>query len=139
MSAWTSLARRTGLQRTPFTRRRYRDPVGRDTRNLVYRRAGGRCEIGLLCGARMLPRDGWQFSHRVRRSEGLHGPQNGLVACRFCHAAITSASGDQYRQALDNGWLVYTWPGQPQDVPVLLPDGRTVLLTVDGTYLEVAG
>jgi hypothetical protein len=130
---WSTLTRRTRLQRTPFVRRRLRNPVTRETRALMYERAGGRCEIGVCCGGMLLPANGWEYSHRVRRRDSpSHGPEAGMVACRDCHAYLPQ----QRAIAEGNGWLLPFATEYLHLQPALI-GGRWWLLGRDGGRIEV--
>jgi len=129
LHAHASLERRTPL------RSRRRSPVTAETRRLVYRRAGRRCEIGMTCGGRLLPPTGWDPSHRQRRAEGRHGPENILVACRRCHEWLPTAPRHWVETC---GWLLSFACRYPELQPVLI-GGRWWLLGRDGSTTEVVG
>lgn len=56
-------------------------------------------------------------------------PSNGLLLCSGCHRWIELNRAE----AMRHGWLVEIG-ADPAAVPVLLHDGRLVLLDVDGSY-----
>lgn len=145
-----SLERRTPLQRggqlkrTSSKPRRTRDTgPSKTTRDIVWARAGGRCE---LCGDALAGPVGFSVHHRLPRRMGgsrrpeLNTPANLLVVCGSgttgCHGRIES----HREQAYDEGLLLHD--GQdPAAVPVLIAcpvDGwpKLVLLTTDGTYAD---
>jgi hypothetical protein len=123
--------RRTRLERRTPLRSSRRSPVTPETRRLVYRRAGRRCEIGMTCGGRLLPPTGWDPSHRQRRAEGRHGPENILVACRRCHDWLPTAPR---RWVETCGWLLPFACTDPGGQPVLLRGRQWVFLTAAGGY-----
>ena len=98
------------------------------TRDLVRKRAGGRCE---LCGM-SLPVG--HFHHRRPRAMGgtkrieASGAANCLLLHSRCHADIESSR----ERALANGWLVRQ-SDIPASVPAKLWRGLT-LLSDDGTF-----
>jgi hypothetical protein len=126
----------TRLQRKTPLRSGRRDPVTARTRRLMVERSGGRCEIQIAdaCRARRGGLDGgWQYSHIIRRADSpSHGPEAGLVACLEDHLLVERHFGWARRY----GWRASAWDCLA-DVRVLLPDGRWVLLTAAGRYLEV--
>ena len=92
-------------------------------RRIVFARAKNRCEV---CGG-----PGQEFSHR--RSKGVRDkytdtPENGLCACRTCHAEM-HANPEQARRL---GHHVSRYTVYPGDVPVYLKGGWW-LLASDGT------
>ena len=95
----------------------------------IFERARGACE---RCGhgGRV-----WEWHHRSPRGMGGVSndwtglASNGLLLCRACHRWV-----EQHRdEAYEHGWLVPIG-GEPGEVPVLLHDGRRVLLDADGSY-----
>jgi hypothetical protein len=151
-----TLTRHVGLppgpppkRRTPLKARR-KDPVSRKTRQAMWDRSGGRCEIGITeaCQARgrRLIAGLWQYSHRVRVAVSpTHGPAGGLAGCPECHGwweALQVSVGDDSRRrvAEDCGWLIRAETLEarnPASVKAWI-DGRWVRLTEAGPYEEVA-
>jgi hypothetical protein len=138
MSHGTSLHTVTRLTRRTPLRSRPKDPVTPATRRLMWTRSGGRCEIGMTeaCQRRQGRLAGirWDYSHRIRRAEGFHGPDNGLVACRLCHSWLHLHA--PRRQAEECGWLLPFATEYPHLQPVLI-GGRWWLLGEDGGRTEV--
>lgn len=97
------------------------------TRDIIHRRANGRCEI---CG---LPVIDPQIHHR--RPRGMGGtkrqesasPSNGLLVHLKCHATVEA----NRHEALMNGWLVRQ-DQDPAEMPVRRWDAL-VLLGNDGS------
>lgn len=147
----TPLKRGGELARRPLgragTRPRMKRPRARDTgpsqatKDIVWERAGGRCEV---CRGPLAGPQGFSRHHRHPRRMGgsrrpeLNTPANIILICGSgttgCHGRIES----NRTQAYADGLLLHD--GQdPAAVPVLLAcnvDGwpRLVLLTVDGMY-----
>lgn len=123
--------RATLLQRrTRITFRAKASPVGRADCDAIWRRSGGRCEIG----GEPVDRDGFDPQHRKRSREGDHRLCNLLVTCRSHHERIHAEPAE----ARHNGWTV-SFADDPQVEPVTLGDGRMVLLTEDGGYQVLSG
>lgn len=113
---------------------------------LVLARAGGRCEAGATTECRARGRSltsvvGASKQHRrpaqmggSKRAE-THGPANLLMVCGSgttgCHGHMES----ERTAALAAGWLVPQGV-DPGSVPVLLWDGRRVLLDDRGGYVD---
>lgn len=96
-------------------------------RRAVYTRSGGVCEA-------CLSRRATEWHHRKNRSQGgPWSPENGLHLCSACHAWITAHP----EAAVAVGWAV-RGHADPAQVPVYLGGRRQVLLTVEGTYAEIA-
>lgn len=89
-------------------------------------RSGGRCE---RCGCD-LNAVGMEAHHRKLRSQGGGHEITNLVAlCPACHRRCH----DKRLRAINRGLIVPSF-GNPEARPVVLHDGRTVLLTEAGTY-----
>lgn len=106
-------------------------------RRLVYARSGGLCEVRIpgVCLGR-----GMSWHHRKNRSQGgTWAPSNGLHTCgdgtTGCHGALTNTNGraEEFRAA---GWIVPSYQ-DPTTVPVLIPGLFFVLLSDDGSYVEI--
>jgi 5-methylcytosine-specific restriction endonuclease McrA len=136
----TPLARTSGLARVAGLRRRPQRPPSRpahldvpaDTRRMVERRSGGRCEIGLTGVCDFVAID---VHHRRKRNIGLHPHAiwNLVHACRSCHSAAHGAP----TQAREAGWIVSQY-AEPSRIPVLIR-GTLRLLAADGSYLDREG
>lgn len=149
MAAGKGLSRTSGPSpsRAPMARQapavRPRKPrVAPEVREHVLLRAGGRCEVAAAPECRTRHRSltsavGGSQHHRLPGRMGgskrtaVHAVSNLLQVCGHgtagCHGWIES----NRETALGNGWLLHE--GQdPAVVPVLLHDGRRVLLGVDG-------
>lgn len=104
------------------------------TTELVRLRFFGRC---CRCG-----KDGETVQHRIPRGMGgtsdprINMPSNLLWVCgdgtRKCHGHMESQRTEAYK----NGWLVPR-KTDPRLVPVLLWDGRRVLLDDEGEWILV--
>lgn len=144
-----TLERKTPMRRTPMPRgARPRAPRAKTTgpnqttRDIVWARAGGACE---LCRGSLAGPQGFSVHHRLPRRMGgsrrpeLNTPANLLVVCGSgttgCHGRIES----NRTQAYADGLLLHDGV-DPAAVSVVLagPDGwpRRVLLTVDGMYVD---
>lgn len=141
----TPLPRGGSLKRTSSRPRRPRDTgPTKTTREIVWTRAGGRCE---LCGGSLAGMVGFSVHHRLPRRMGgssrpeLNTPANLIVLCGSgttgCHGRIES----NREQAYTDGLLLHD--GQdPTSVPVMLTNPtrsawpQVLWLTVDGTYTE---
>lgn len=142
------LARKTRLRRTPMkpaarhlTRPRRDTGPTAATREVVWLRAGGRCE---LCGCDLdgRPSTAYSIHHRLprrmggSRAPGINSPANLLLVCgsattpRSCHLRIESERANAYGY----GWLL-RGREHPAEVSVVLGSpGRLVWLTDHGTY-----
>lgn len=150
-----SLERKKPMRRTGFVSRprevkpspRRRKDTGptQTTRDMVWTRAGGRCEV---CGGSLAGVTGFSVHHRhPRRMGGSRRPElntaaNLLVVCGSgttgCHGRIES----NRERAHEDGLLLHDGES-PERVPVMIPNPldpsqwpRLVWLTVDGTYTE---
>jgi hypothetical protein len=92
----------------------------------VMHRALNHCELEVydVCD----PTAHLDWHHRQSRRTGIHGPHNGLAACRPCHAWVHAHP----EQARRHGWLVPTHT-DPATVPATIR-GTTRALTPGGTY-----
>jgi hypothetical protein len=112
------------------------DEVPEATRALVLARAGHRCES---CGAHLIGKP-YNLHHRQARGMGgtraalAHSPVNLLALCgRGNHSGCHALVHTNVTEARGAGMLVRR-AADPSRIPVTLHDGRTVLLTADGTY-----
>lgn len=143
----TPLARGGPLKRTSSRPKRARDTgPTKTTRELVWARAGGRCE---LCGGSLAGVVGFSIHHRLPRRMGgtrrpeVNTPANLLLVCGSatspdgCHQRIES----NRTQAYTDGLLLHEG-ADPATVPTLLTNParsawpQLLWLTVDGTYSE---
>lgn len=100
-----------------------------EQRTVIYLRSRGWCEV---CGCDIST--GFEAHHRKLRSQGGgHGVENLLALCHGCHHDRVHAHPVEARE---RGWIVPSG-GDPAARAVLLWDGRTVRLTVDGRYDEI--
>jgi 5-methylcytosine-specific restriction protein A len=135
--------RRTAMKRSRATRTRPRDTgPTKTTRDIVWERAGGRCE---LCGGSLAGIQGFSRHHRLPRRMGgssrpeLNTPANLLLVCGSgttgCHGRIESRRA----QAYEDGLLLHEG-ADPAVEPVILANPsvsawpQTVWLTLDGCY-----
>lgn len=147
-----SLPRRTHIPRGSGLRRTQAKPKSRKstgptatTREVVWSRAGGRCE---LCGGSLAGMVGFSVHHRLPRRMGgssrpeLNTPANLILLCGSgttgCHGRIES----HREQAYAEGLLLHDG-ADPAAVPVLLHTTAgafpaLVYLTADGCYSEEA-
>jgi hypothetical protein len=134
MKRSAELKRTKGLQRRRWPKwHRRKDPVTQETRRLVWRRAGGHCEIGVVCGGAALHPDRWDPSHRIRRAEGFHGPEAILASCRLDHDRLPRDREESER----NGWLLPFATKDPGLYPVRIR-GKWWRLDKDGGRTQVA-
>ena len=103
-------------------------------RQLVWERAGGRCE---RCGLTLPPE--WECHHRKLRSQGGRDALVNLIALHMrCHnAGETGSVHHSPGKAYDLGYLVRSHQ-TPEATPLLLHGKRWVLLDHDGGYSETA-
>lgn len=74
--------------------------------------------------------------HRKLRKHGGSDDLSNLIALHHaCHNIAPKSVHQNPRLSYENGWLVHSW-AQPEEVPVLLPDGRQVLLDNKGTPIH---
>ncbi|WP_394367348.1 HNH endonuclease [Changpingibacter yushuensis] len=129
------LTRKTPLTRRPWHPRRQRvhTATGRPAqttipttvRKAVGERSSGSCD---WCGKPLLTFDA---HHRQLRSRGGEHTAANLVALhRACHEHIHQHPGE----ATSRGFMVHSWE-TPEQVPVLLSDGRVCL--PGNTWVEV--
>lgn len=97
------------------------------------RRKAAERDKGLCLGC---GRQGVDVQHRAARGMGgtsrpeiNHGLANMACLCRSCHFKCEARDSEMARRGL---WL-FSWE-DPATVPVILFDGRTVLLNPDGGY-----
>ena len=109
--------------------RRLPDPspeFWREQREALYARAAGRCERA-GCS---LDDNGMEAHHRKLRSRGGgHGLENLAALCPACHRWC-----HEHPQAATEAGFIVPSVADPGARAVVLHDGRTVRLTVDGAY-----
>lgn len=147
-----TLARRTPMRRTPLRATAAKPKPRRDTgptkttKDLVWARAGGRCEV---CGGSLAGMRGFSRHHRRPRGMGgsrlpdTNSPANILLVCgsatnpEGCHNRIES----NREQAYSDGLLLHQGD-DPTLVPVMLANPtrsawpQVLWLTADGCYTE---
>jgi 5-methylcytosine-specific restriction protein A len=109
----------------------------RRLRHRIYERAGGRCELSgvPLVGG---PDGPWEAHHR--RPKGMGGTSRpntdtvgNLLALAPCvHNMAPDSVHMMPERSRRNGWLVSKHEDDPASVPVVLRDGRVVLLGEEG-------
>lgn len=120
------MLRRTPLKRTAMRTRRRTEPMPAGTREALWNRCAGHCE---LCGSR-IPWD-WAVHHRLPRSAGgTWALSNLLCLDPWCHNLHERSVHQNPRRSYDSGHLVRRG-SDPAKVPVLI-GGALVLLTDDG-------
>jgi hypothetical protein len=144
------MRRRKALQREkPLNRRKRRPPLPKDERRRALRvtadewevlrkavlgRAGSRCE---RCGTDLRKLKWWECHHRKLKSQGGGDWIDNLLAlCPTCHNGHQESAHRRITLARTNGWIVPSWADH-ETVPVLLHDGRRVLLDRRGGYVEL--
>lgn len=91
---------------------------------------GGYCEA---CGRKLNPL-WWDANHRKLAGQGGRDEPPNLVALHpSCHTLYAGAVHEDTGAAYDRGLLV-RFAADPRKAPLILPDGRRVLLTYDGQY-----
>lgn len=95
---------------------------------------GGFCEA---CGGKLNPL-WWDANHRKLKGQGGRDELPNLIALHpSCHTIGAGSVHQETGWAYDRGLLVRS-ALDPRTAPLYLPDGRSVLLTYDGQYEEVA-
>jgi hypothetical protein len=93
----------------------------------VLGRSRGFCE---RCGT---PSHDLALHHRKLRSRGGKDSVTNLVAiCHGCHNLSTTSIHLNPKRATETGWMVSAW-GDPDLIPITLPDGTQALLKDDGS------
>lgn len=130
------LARRAALPRKPKPRAQRRaqpaEGIPAESRVVVLGRCGGRCEA---CGHPLLGLV--HLHHRQRRREGNHSPANLVALHPDCHVVAPQAVHQRPTWARQRGLIVPSWE-TPGDAPLILADGRSVLLGDEACYLPTA-
>jgi hypothetical protein len=95
---------------------------------IVAQRAGNYCEA---CGG--LAQESMALHHRKLKSRGgKDTPSNLIKVHHSCHNLGTHSIHSNPAWATDKGFMVSSWQ-DPDKTPMVLPDGRIVLLHNDGT------
>jgi hypothetical protein len=116
---------------TPKRERPGTDDIPLPVRRIVLARCKGRCEA---CGEDL--GDGpTHMHHRKRRTRLNHTPDNIVALHPTCHVLAPQAVHQRPTWARERGLIVRSG-ADPATTPLLLADGRRVLLDPDGpTYL----
>ena len=94
---------------------------------IVEKRAGNYCES---CGGRA--QESMALHHRKLKSRGgLDTPANLIRVHHGCHNLDTDSIHANPSWATDKGFMVSSWK-EPEQTPMVYPDGRIVLLDNDG-------
>jgi 5-methylcytosine-specific restriction endonuclease McrA len=102
---------------------------GAQLREQVLARCEGYCE---KCG-RGLP-EGFALHHRKLKSRGGKDAIENLIALHHeCHNTGTNSVHLNVKLATENGYIV-PQHADPAEYVMLLPNGSTVKLTLEGTY-----
>lgn len=103
--------------------------AGIDLREQVLKRCKGYCE---KCGRR-LP-ENFALHHRKLRSAGGKDEISNFLALHHeCHNLGTDSVHLNPKTAMENGWIVSRYK-EPSECRVMLPNGRSVILSPEGTY-----
>lgn len=101
-------------------------------REIVFKRCNGYCE---KCGLPLT--NEWALHHRKLKSRGGKDTASNLLALHHkCHNTGTHSVHLNPKIATQQGYMVSTYR-EPTECPVMLPDGRSVILTDEGDYLTV--
>lgn len=100
--------------------------------DLVIQRAGGYCE---KCGRPAS--ESMALHHRKLRSRGGKDSVSNLIYVHHgCHNLNSDSIHSQPSYATDKGWMVSSWD-DPATSPMVLPDGRLVILGENGKITEI--
>jgi len=103
--------------------------MAKNLREQVFERCQGYCE---KCGKPLL--EGWALHHRQLRSQGGKDViENFLALHHVCHNTGTKSVHMNPSNSIENGYIVPSW-AKPEESPVTLADGSSVILTSEGTY-----
>lgn len=108
-------------------------------RFVLWSRPAGHCEGQLVDECwRFVPLDRFEAAHRQARGQGGDNTAlwNRWMACPPCHRTAGRSQHNRPLAAEQRGLWVRSGH-DPADTPVTLPDGRVVLLSTGGTYLDV--
>ena len=100
--------------------------------NLVIQRAGGYCE---KCGRPAS--ESMALHHRKLKSRGGKDSVSNLIHVHHgCHNLDTDSIHSNPGYSSEKGWMVASW-ADPTDSPMVLPDGRLVILGEDGKITPI--
>jgi len=103
-------------------------------REQALERCQGYCE---KCGASLY--ETFALHHRKLKSRGGKDVIENLLALHHeCHNLGTNSVHLNVKVATENGWMVATH-ANPEEVPVTLCDGSTVILNAQGSYTYLEG
>ena len=98
-------------------------------RETVLARCKGYCEF---CGKVLT--DNFALHHRKFKSRGGKDEINNLIALHHeCHNLGTFSVHMNIKKATESGHVV-SRHAEPSDIPLRLPNGSSVTLTIDGQY-----
>ncbi len=101
-------------------------------RDIVTERQHGYC---VVCGCSLSGNDA--LHHRkLRKHGGQDTLSNFLLLHHKCHNLGTHSVHLNPSRSYANGWLVPSW-AEPDEWPLVLPDGSKVLLTNEGTVQQI--
>ena len=99
--------------------------------NIVLERAGNYCE---KCGHAQ-GGENFALHHRKLRSQGGEDTPANLIAVHHsCHNLATDSIHLNPAIVKKNGWICPPWE-EPENYPLILPDGETVYLDNFGNYI----
>lgn len=116
-----------------------RDDLTPARRFVLWTRSGGFCEGALDENCLIwVDLDEFEAAHRQARGQGGDNTAlwNRWVACPICHRTGTTSQHNRPLAAEERGLWVRAG-ADPYSTPMLLPDGRRVLLDAAGGYREV--
>lgn len=99
-------------------------------RNLAFKRCKGYCE---KCGLPL--KNDFALHHRKLRSAGGKDTIDNFLALHHgCHNLDTDSVHSNPKISMENGWIVSRYK-EPSECPVMLPNGNSVILGSDGSYI----
>jgi hypothetical protein len=101
-------------------------------RALVLKRCKGYCE---KCG-RALNNDFALHHRKLRSAGGKDAVENFLALHHECHNLGTKSVHLNPKDSMEKGYIVSRYR-EPLACPLMLPDGSSVILTEEGTYLLI--
>lgn len=101
-------------------------------RALAFKRCKGYCE---KCGLPL--RHDFALHHRKLRSAGGKDAIENFIALHHeCHNLSTNSVHLNPKDSMEKGYIVSRYR-DPEACPLMLPNGSTVILTSEGTYLLI--